>query len=98
MIASTMSPPSCSSTKSRNSVKTMPFMARISPGRTGDKLYRRGADRPLTGDGNGLGGGGVGILDLVLPLGDHGAGHGVAEHVGGRAAHVEQVVDPEDQQ
>ena len=33
-----------------------------------------------------------------LPLGDHRGGHRVADHVGGGAAHVEQVVDRQDQQ
>src|SRR3954451_5451417 len=40
----------------------------------------------------------VGQGELPFPLGDRRGGNGVAEHVRGRAAHVEELVNAEDQQ
>src|SRR5262245_6581789 len=36
--------------------------------------------------------------ELLLELGDRGGGERVADHVGGAAAHVEELVDAEDQE
>src|SRR5689334_23889695 len=68
------------------SAATMAADRITAPSRSGDRrLWRdRGHDLLLA------------RAELVLVLGDRGGGERVADHVGGAAAHVEELVDAED--
>src|SRR5215813_13792783 len=56
--------------------------------RSGDRRPRRGRGHDLV----------LGRAELLLVLGDRGGGERVADHVGGAAPHVEELVDAEDQE
>src|SRR5262249_62235743 len=56
--------------------------------RSGDRRPRRGRGHDLV----------LGRAELLLVLGDRGGGERVADHVGGAAPHVEELVDAETQE